>query len=81
MLVRCLHAADKQRRVAVHGYDSRIVRVKDLLEVAGRYRLAVRVQAEEDGEYIAPHVLVNWYGKVTQAGCMNMVTEIQGKRC
>jgi hypothetical protein len=58
MLVRCLHVADKQRRVAVHGYDSRLVRAKGLLKVAGRYRLAVRVQAEEDGEYTAP---MFWY--------------------
>lgn len=42
---------------------------------AGRYRLAVRVKAEEDGEYIAPRVLVYECGKVTHAGCMNMVTE------
>jgi hypothetical protein len=66
--------------VAVHGYDSRIVRAKDLLKVADRHRLAVRVQDEEDGECIAPRVLVHWCGKVTQAGRMNMVNEIQGKR-
>jgi len=75
MAVRCLHVADEQRRVAVHGDDSRLVRVEDLLQVAGRYRLVVRVQAEEDGEYIAPRVLAYECGKVTQAGCMNMITE------
>jgi Holliday junction resolvasome RuvABC ATP-dependent DNA helicase subunit len=48
--------------------------------VAGRYRLAVRLQAEKDRKYIVPHVLVYGCGKVTKAGCMNMVTEIQGKR-
>jgi len=47
--------------------------------VAGRYRLTVRVQSEEDGEYTAPHVLVYGCGKATKAGCMNMVTEIQGE--
>jgi hypothetical protein len=80
MLVRCLRVGDEQRQVAVHGYDSHLVRVEDLLQVAGRYRLAVRVQAEDDGEYIAPHVLVYGCSKVTKAGCMNMVTEIQEKR-
>jgi hypothetical protein len=45
--------------------------------VAGRYRLAVRVQDEEDGEYTASHVLVYGCGKVIQASCMNVVTEIQ----
>ena len=48
--------------------------------MAGRYRLAVRLQVEKDGKYIAPHVLVYGCGKVTKAGSMNMVTEIQGKR-
>lgn len=52
MLVRYLHVADEQRRIVVHGYeyDSHLVSAKDLLKVAGRYRLAVRVQTEEDGE-------------------------------
>jgi len=80
MLVRCLHVGDEQRRVAVLGYDSHLVRVEDLLQVTGRYGLAVRVQAEDDGEYIVPHVLIDGCDKVTKAGCMNMVTEIQEKR-
>jgi len=57
MLVRCLYVADEQRRIEAHGYDSRLVRVEDLTASAGRYRLAVRVKAEEDGEYIAHRVL------------------------
>jgi hypothetical protein len=46
MLARCLHVADEQLRVEEHGYDSRLVRVKDLTANAGRYRPAVRVKAE-----------------------------------
>ena len=44
----CLQVADEQHRRARRGYDGRIIRVENLLDVVRGFRHVVDIQTEED---------------------------------
>ena len=76
----CLQVADEQRWLTGRSYDSRVVRVENQLDVAGRLRHFVDIQTAQDGTNYSTLIHASPQATTSSCRCLEDAANIRPRK-